>query len=101
MVDPMGIADAISKTELVGKMKQKQKAASEMEQRQAISTVKQKITTDAERAKETIESDHVVISREPQEQREKKKDKRAKGRSMANTREDDDAAAGEHLDMTI
>ena len=52
MIRPVELADTLSKTELVGKMCQIQKAGSEMEQRQAQSILKAKTTGDAEKTKE-------------------------------------------------
>ena len=40
MVQPLELSDALSKAELVGKLNQIQKAAPEMEQRQAASILK-------------------------------------------------------------
>ena len=100
MVDSLSsAADVLSKTELVSKMAQKQKAASEMEQRQAISTVKRKNTSESERTKEAIESDQVIINRENPKQNGGKKEKREKLNDEAEDGSDASEAEGGHLDM--
>ena len=100
MVDSLNsAADVLSKTELISKMQQKQKAASEMEQRQAISTVKRKTASDSERTREAIESDQVIISRENPKQNGGKKEKREKLNDEATNGDDTDEAEGGHLDM--
>jgi hypothetical protein len=72
----MEIADTLSKTEMVAKLKQQLKNASEMEQRQAADTVRQKATDDAERARAAKESDLLVISNDQKKEDEKRKHKR-------------------------
>jgi len=102
MVDSLqSAADVLSKTELVSKMKQKQKAASEMEQRQAISTLKRKNTSASEQARETIESDQVIINMDNPKQNSGKKEKRQKLNDEAGDGDEAGEAEDGHLDMKV
>ncbi len=77
MIRPVELADMLSKTELVGKLYQIQKASSEMEQRQAKSILKEKTTGDAEKTKEAEKSDLLVISKDKPKEEDKKKYKKS------------------------
>ena len=99
MVQSLEIADTLSKTELVRKFKQIQKAASEMDQRQAASILKEKKTTDPERTKESEKSDLLVITRERQAGQEKKSPKRDGSSKGKRDGKDTDREPPEHLDL--
>jgi hypothetical protein len=73
MVQPIEIADTLSKTELVAKLNQKLKAASEMEQRQAETILKQKQAAESQTAGQTEKTDLVVINADREKGKEKKK----------------------------
>jgi hypothetical protein len=99
MVQPLEIADTLSKTELVRKFKQIQKAASEMDQRQAASILKEKKTTDPERTKESEKSDLLVITGEKQTGHEKKGPRKDASRKKEQNRDDAEKESPEHLDL--
>ena len=99
MVDPAYIADTISKTELVRKLKQEKKAAPEIEQRLIKDEVHRKTTDDAERTKEADKSDLLVISEEGKEKHRKKMPKRDKPETKAESPEED--SPEQHLDIEV
>ena len=99
MPGPLEIADTLSKTELVRKFNQILKANSEMEQRQATSTIKQKIASDAEKASEPEKSDLLIISEENLKKNGKKRDKRDKQENEDEDQAVDDDNKTEHLDL--
>jgi len=101
MVEPLDIADTISKTELVRKMYQTQKAGSEMEQRQAKSILKEKTAGDAEKTKETEKSDLLVISQDKPKDEDKKKYKKNEKEPDENDQEEAEDEPPEHLDLTV
>jgi hypothetical protein len=99
MIRPVELSDALSKTEVAGKINQIQKASSEMEQRQAASIMKEKIATDAERTHQSEKSDLLVISKD--------KEKESKGKKEQNAKENPERKSGseeenpEHLDLKV
>ncbi len=99
MVDPAYIADTISKTELVRKLKQERKAAPEMEQRLIQDEVHRKTTDDAARAKEAGKSDLLVISEEGREKHRKKMPKREKPETEEESPDQD--TPEQHLDIEV
>jgi hypothetical protein len=101
MVNPMDIADTLSKTELVRKMYQTQKAGSEMEQRQAQSVLKEKTTGDAEKTKEAEKSDLLVISKDKPKDEDKKKYKKSEKEPDEKDQEGAEDNPPEHLDLTV
>jgi hypothetical protein len=99
MIRPVELSDTLSKTELVGKMYQIQKASSEMEQRQAASVLKDKITGKAEKTQEPEKSDMLVISEDNLQEEKKKKDKQEKEESGDEDQEAADENPPERLDL--
>jgi hypothetical protein len=99
MPGPLEIVDTLSKTELVRKFNQILKANSEMEQRQATSTIKQKIASDAEKASEPEKSDLLIISEENLKKNGKKRDKKDKQDKEDENQAVDDERDAEHLDL--
>lgn len=99
MVQPLEIADTLSKTELVRKFKQILKAASEMDQRQAASILKEKKTTDPERTKESEKSDLLVITKEKQAGQEKKGPRKDGSNKGDQDGDDTDREPPDHLDL--
>jgi len=99
MIRPVELSDTLSKTELVGKMYQIQKANSEMEQRQAASVLKDKTTGKAEKTQEPEKSDMLVISEDNLKEEEKKKDKQEKKESGDDDQEATDENSSKHLDL--
>jgi hypothetical protein len=97
MIRPVELSDALSKAEVAGKISQIQKAASEMEQRQVATALKEKTNVDAERTHELEKSDSVIINKDKKEQEEKGKKRNKQG----NAPEEDEnpKPAGEHLDL--
>jgi hypothetical protein len=93
------ILDALSKTELVGKMKQILKAIPEMEQRQAATILREKTSISAEKTQESEKSDLLVISKDKQEEEEKKKYKKGKQSSGDGDEEPGEDDKSEHLDL--
>ncbi len=101
MVNPLDIADMLSKTELVRKFFQTQKAGPEMEQRQAQSILKEKTTGDAERTKESEKSDLVVISNDKPKDEDKKKYKKNEKEPDDEDQETTEDDPPEHLDLKV
>lgn len=99
MVQPVDIVDNLSKAELVSKLNQKIKANSEMEQRQATQTLKDKTSADAQRTQESIKSDMLIITQKQQEQEKKKKEKRKKDESDSQDNTDMEKSDEQHLDL--
>ncbi len=99
MIRPVELADTLSKTELVGKMYQIQKASSEMEQRQAQSILKAKTTGDAEKTKKAEKSDLLVISKDKPKEEGKNKYKKSEKESDDEDQETTDENQPEHLDL--
>lgn len=99
MVQPVDIVDNLSKAELVSKLNQKIKANSEMEQRQATQTLKDKTSADAKRTQESIKSDMLIITQKQQEQEKKKKEKRKKDESDSQDNTDMEKSDEQHLDL--
>jgi len=101
MVQPLELSDALSKAELVGKLNQIQKAAPEMEQRQAASILKEKTTAEPGRTHQSEKSDMLIISGDKKRKEEK--------RGYRDDQEDDDEGdqdggrkkKAEHLDLKI
>ncbi len=100
MIRPVELSDAMSKAEVAGKLNQIQKAHSEMEQRQFAAALKEKITVDAERTRETEKSDLVIISKDKQEQEQNRKEKKKEGDSGEENEEEKNPPPQEHLDIT-
>lgn len=101
MIRPLEILDALSKTELVGKMKQILKASPEMEQRQAATILREKTSISAEKTQEPEKSDLLVISKDKQEEEEKKKYKKGKQSSGDGDEESGENDKPEHLDLKV
>ena len=99
MVQPVDIVDSLSKAELVSKLNQKIKANSEMEQRQATQTLKDKTSAETQRTQESIKSDMLIITQEQQEQEKKKKEKREKDESDSQDDTDMEKSEKQHLDL--
>jgi len=99
MVQSSDIAGVLSSTEAVSKMKQKLKAAPEMEQRQAASEVKRKISAEAERAKETGKSDLLIIANQKREHDPGKKGQRENKPEEDDTEENNDGSDSKGLDV--
>ncbi|HHI02874.1 MAG TPA: hypothetical protein ENL22_05085 [candidate division Zixibacteria bacterium] len=99
MVQPVDIADNLSKTELVSKLNQMKKASSEMEQRQVTKTLKEKTSADAERTQESMKSDMLIITRDKQEREKKKKERKKKEESDSQDDADMEKSDNEHLDL--
>jgi hypothetical protein len=99
MVQSSDIAGVLSSTEFVAKMKQKLKAAPEMEQRQAASEVKRKISSEAERTKETDKSDLLIISNRDREQEPGKKGQREKKLEEDEIDENEEKSDNKGLDV--
>jgi len=100
MVQPVDIADNLAKTELVSKLNQKIKAHSEMEQRRATQTFKDKTSDETKRTQESIKSDMLIITKEQQEREEKKKEKRKEDESEIQDDADMEKSDDQHLDLT-
>jgi len=101
VVRPLEIADTLSKTELVGKMYQIQKAGSEMEQRQAQSILKEKTTGDAEKTKQAEKSDLLVIGKDKPNEEGKKKYKKSEKEPDDDDQDVTDENPPEHLDLKV
>ncbi len=99
MVQPMDIADNLSKTELVSKLNQIKKASSEMEQRQVTKTFEEKTSADAQRTQESIKSDMLIITKDKQEQEKKKKERKKKDESDSQDDADMEKSDEQHLDL--
>lgn len=99
MVQPVDIADNLSKTELVSKLNQMKKASSEMEQRQISRTLKDKTSDETQRTQESIKSDMLIINKEKQEQEEKKKKQKEKEDGDNQGESDMDKSENQHLDL--
>ena len=104
MVQPVDIVDSLSKTELVRKLNHQIKTNPEMEQLQATKTFKEKTSDEAQRTKESIKSDMLIISQEQQEQEKKKKDKKKKDKkkkeaSDSQDENDTEKSDEQHLDL--
>lgn len=95
----MEIADVLSKTEIVAKLKQMQKASPEMEQRQAASILREKTASDPERTRESEKSDLVIITKEREAGEEKKKYKKDEDKNDGSDQEQSDETPPEHLDL--
>ncbi|MFH2036176.1 MAG: hypothetical protein ABIJ45_07225 [Candidatus Zixiibacteriota bacterium] len=78
MVQPIDVADLMSKVELVAKLNQKLKANADMDQRQAESVLKKKATAESEQAKQPEKTDLVIINADKEQDKEKKKFKQNK-----------------------
>ena len=96
----MEIADVLSKTEIVAKLKQMKKASAEMEQRQASSIVKEKSTADPKRTKEPGKSDLLIITKDKDSGEEKKKFKKNDDEEQSDNRDEQDESSPGHLDVT-
>nr|MBN2278319.1 hypothetical protein [candidate division Zixibacteria bacterium] len=99
MVQAIELADALAKTELVRKHDQIQKAGSEMDQRQAASSLKEKTAAGTEKAQEAEKSDLVIISKDQEKEKEKKKFKKGEYREGDDDSEDDGTDEPRHLDL--
>jgi hypothetical protein len=99
MVRPVELADFLSKAEVIGKLKQIQKANSEMEQRQASSILKEKKTTDPERTHEPEKSDLLIITRDEQKEKEKKGYKKGKEDNGNDNQDESESQQPDHLDL--
>jgi len=99
MVRSIELQEALSKAEVVGKLKQMKKAASEMEQRMATSTLKRKTIADAERAREPEKSDLLIISRENRNRNGKKQNPDDNKEHQNNKPAEDDEDSSGRLDV--
>ncbi len=98
MVQPMDIADTLSKTELASKLNQIKKASPEMEQRHFAQTLKEKTSAEASRTQESMKSDMLIISKDKQESENKKRDKQKKDDS-GNQDDANNQSDSKHLDL--
>lgn len=99
MVQPVEIADTLSKTELASKLNQIKKANSEMDQRQFTTALKEKTSADAERTKESMKSDLLIITKDKQEQDERRKNHKKKKESDGQGGTDSDQSDDTRLDV--
>lgn len=99
MVRPIEIADTLSKTELVAKMKEKLKASPDLEQREAAESLKEKTSADAARTKETERGDLLIISNDQRKEGEKRKLKNKQDEPEETPDEETDEEQPEHLDL--
>jgi len=96
----MEIADVLSKTEIVAKLKQMKKASAEMEQRQATSILREKSTADPKRTKKSGKSDLLIITKDKDSSEEKKKFKKDEDKEQDESRDEQDDSSSGHLDVT-
>ena len=99
MVRAIEIADTFSKAEMVAKLKERLKTASEMEQRQATSSLKKKTSADAARTTGTEKSDFLIISNDQRKEQEKKKFKQEPKDQDQDAEEDSKEESENRLDI--
>jgi len=99
MVRAIELADALAKTELVRKHDQVQKASSEMDQRQATSSLKEKTAAGTEKAQETEKSDLVIITKDQEKDKGDKKYKRGELKQEEDEKDEDSPTGENRLDL--
>jgi hypothetical protein len=99
MTQPLDIADSLSKTELVRRFNQIQKASAEMDLRQATTIVRKKIASDAQKAKEAEKSDLLIISEDRLRENGKKRYKKHNQDDEEKNQAVDDDNKAERLDI--
>jgi len=97
-VRPIEMQDNLSKTQAAEKVNQIQKAHSEMEQRMAANTLKEKSTSGMEKPNEAEKTDMVIIHKDDEKEREKKEGQEK--RENQEETEDQEEQKTNHLDLT-
>lgn len=99
MVQPIDIADLLSKTELVRKFNEVKKQAPEMDQRQFKTKLQKETSEKAGKTNESEKSDLVTISKDQEEQHEQKKRHKHKEENSKDQKSAEEPDKGENLDL--
>ena len=99
MVQPIEIADVLSKTELVRKFNEIKKQAPEMEQRQFSTKLDKATSEKAGRTNESGKSDLLTISKDQEEAREERKRQKRREESTPKKKPAEEPDKGENLDL--
>ncbi len=93
---PIALADNLAKTQAAERIDQIQKAHGEMEQRQAAGALREKVIADLNRAKESEQTDMVIIRKEHEEEKKRQQKQKDKKHDRSDHR---DSESQEHLDL--